>query len=82
MIQKSFRYTKGNGVGSVFRSNSFKNAIVGAAAGYLTYQAGKAIIRSVTHPMMWGGRSYYWGQNYYQPRHGQVGLYSDFYLKF
>jgi len=40
--------------------------IVGAAAGYLTYQAGKAIIRNTMSPMMWGGRNYYWGQNYYQ----------------
>jgi hypothetical protein len=29
----------------------FKNMIVGAAAGYLTYQAGKAIIRSMSAPM-------------------------------
>jgi hypothetical protein len=31
----------------------FKNMIVGAAAGYLTYQAGKHIIRSMTTPMMY-----------------------------
>lgn len=48
---QSFRYTK-SGVGSFVRSNQFKNAIVGAAAGYLTYQAGKAIIRNVMSPMM------------------------------
>ncbi|CAJ0578476.1 unnamed protein product, partial [Mesorhabditis spiculigera] len=64
------RYNSGSGRGSFMRSNQFKNMIVGAAAGYLTYQAGKHIIRSMTSPMMWGNRPYYWGQQYYQPRHG------------
>ncbi|CAK5036874.1 unnamed protein product [Meloidogyne enterolobii] len=43
----------------------FKNMIVGAAAGYLTYQAGKAIIRSMSAPMTWNNRDYYWGSQYY-----------------
>uniref|UniRef100_A0A915D590 CX domain-containing protein n=1 Tax=Ditylenchus dipsaci TaxID=166011 RepID=A0A915D590_9BILA len=60
------RYSKGSGIGSASRSSTFKNMVVGAAAGYLTYQAGKAIIRNTMSPMMWGGRSYYWGQNHYQ----------------
>ncbi|KAF7638274.1 CX domain-containing protein [Meloidogyne graminicola] len=53
------------GYGSHSRSDMFKNMIVGAAAGYLTYQAGKAIIRSMSTPMMWNNRNYYWGQQYY-----------------
>lgn len=47
--------------------------IVGAAAGYLTYQAGKAIIRSMSHPMNWNGRQYYWGQQYYPGAGGGYG---------
>uniref|UniRef100_A0AC35TRG5 CX domain-containing protein n=1 Tax=Rhabditophanes sp. KR3021 TaxID=114890 RepID=A0AC35TRG5_9BILA len=56
------------GIGSKSRSSAFKNAIVGAAAGYLTYQAAKGIIRNVASPMMWGGRPYYFGQQHYQSR--------------
>ncbi|CAD5213807.1 unnamed protein product [Bursaphelenchus okinawaensis] len=57
-----------SGIGSRSRSSTFKNMIVGAAAGYLTYQAGKHLIRSAMAPMMWNNRPYYWGQSYYQPR--------------
>uniref|UniRef100_A0A0N4ZPM7 CX domain-containing protein n=1 Tax=Parastrongyloides trichosuri TaxID=131310 RepID=A0A0N4ZPM7_PARTI len=59
-----------SGIGSRSRSSAFKNAIVGAAAGYLTYQAGKALIRNIAGPMMWNNRPYYWGQQYYRPRQG------------
>uniref|UniRef100_A0A0K0F6Z6 CX domain-containing protein n=1 Tax=Strongyloides venezuelensis TaxID=75913 RepID=A0A0K0F6Z6_STRVS len=59
-----------SGLGSRSRSSAFKNAIVGAAAGYLTYQAGKAIIRNIAGPMMWNNRPYYWGSQYYRPRTG------------
>ncbi|KAI1706493.1 transthyretin-like family domain-containing protein [Ditylenchus destructor] len=62
------RYTKGSGIGSALRSNTFKNMLVGAAAGYLAYQGGKFLIRNAMSPMMWNNRPYYWGQNYYQPR--------------
>jgi hypothetical protein len=65
---QSPKFNKGSGLGSMVRSNTFKNAIVGAAAGYLTYQAGKHLIRSAMAPMMYGGRPYYWGSNYYQPQ--------------
>ncbi|GMS88569.1 hypothetical protein PENTCL1PPCAC_10744 [Pristionchus entomophagus] len=67
------RYSK-SGVGSFVRSNSFKNAIVGAAAGYLTYQAGKALIRHAAGPMYWNSRPYYWGANHYRPSHGQSNM--------
>ncbi|VDM38641.1 unnamed protein product [Toxocara canis] len=50
-IPRTSTYSK-SGVGSFLRSNKFKNAIVGAAAGYLTYQAGKALIRSAVAPMI------------------------------
>lgn len=48
--------------------------IVGAAASYLTYQAGRAIIRSMAGPMMWNNRPYYWGSNYYRPQRGQENM--------
>ncbi|WKY02885.1 hypothetical protein Q1695_016296 [Nippostrongylus brasiliensis] len=67
------RFTS-HGIGSRSRSNTFKNMIVGAAAGYLTYQAGKAIIRSMAGPMMWNNRPYYWGSNYYRPQRGQENM--------
>ncbi|PAV78681.1 hypothetical protein WR25_21209 isoform B [Diploscapter pachys] len=66
-------YSK-SGVGSFVRSNQFKNMIVGAAAGYLTYQAGKAIIRAAAGPMMWNNRPYYWGQQYYRPSGGASNM--------
>uniref|UniRef100_A0AC35GVI5 CX domain-containing protein n=1 Tax=Panagrolaimus sp. PS1159 TaxID=55785 RepID=A0AC35GVI5_9BILA len=61
-------YSRGSGIGSALRSNTFKNMLVGAAAGYMTYQAGKYLIRSAMTPMMWNNRPYYWGSNYYQAR--------------
>ncbi|EFP10506.1 hypothetical protein CRE_29094 [Caenorhabditis remanei] len=48
--------------------------IVGAAAGYLTYQAGKAIIRAAAGPMMWNNRPYYWGSNYYRSSPGHTNM--------
>ncbi|CAD6185644.1 unnamed protein product [Caenorhabditis auriculariae] len=65
---------KSGGIGGVLRSNQFKNAIVGAAAGYLTYQAGKAIIRAAAAPMMWNSRPYYWGSNYYRGGAGRSNM--------
>uniref|UniRef100_A0A914BU80 CX domain-containing protein n=1 Tax=Acrobeloides nanus TaxID=290746 RepID=A0A914BU80_9BILA len=65
------KYTKGSGVGSFVRSNNFKNAIVGAAAGHLIYRGGKHMIRSATAPMMWSNRQYYWGAQYYHSRPGK-----------
>uniref|UniRef100_A0A914W7L2 CX domain-containing protein n=1 Tax=Plectus sambesii TaxID=2011161 RepID=A0A914W7L2_9BILA len=62
--------SKGAGMGSLARSSTFKSAIAGAAAGYITYQAGKAIINTAGAAMMWGGRPYYWGPSYYQYRSG------------
>ncbi|KAL3082694.1 hypothetical protein niasHS_010496 [Heterodera schachtii] len=58
-------FSRGSGVGSHSRGNTFKNMIIGAAAGVIAYEAGKAIIRSVASPMHWGGRNYYWGSQYY-----------------
>uniref|UniRef100_A0A914W8U4 CX domain-containing protein n=1 Tax=Plectus sambesii TaxID=2011161 RepID=A0A914W8U4_9BILA len=66
----SSTFSKGTGLGSIARSSSFKSAIAGAAAGYLTYHAGKAIINTAGAAMMWGGRPYYWGPSYYQYRSG------------
>uniref|UniRef100_A0A914BU76 CX domain-containing protein n=1 Tax=Acrobeloides nanus TaxID=290746 RepID=A0A914BU76_9BILA len=64
------KYTKGSGVGSFVRSNTFKNAIVDATAGHLIYQDGKHMIQNATAPMMWSNRQYYWGEQYYQSRPG------------
>jgi len=66
----SHSYSRGNGIGSVLRSNQFKGAIAGAAAGYLTYRAGKALIRGAAMSMMWNNRPYYWGSSYYPMRQG------------
>ncbi|CAL2035699.1 unnamed protein product [Caenorhabditis brenneri] len=63
-----------SGLGSRSRGNTFKNMIVGAAAGYLTYQAGKAIIRAAAGPMMWNNRPYYWGSNYYRASPGHSNM--------
>uniref|UniRef100_A0A914EI13 CX domain-containing protein n=1 Tax=Acrobeloides nanus TaxID=290746 RepID=A0A914EI13_9BILA len=48
--------------------STFKNVIVGAAAGYLAYQGGKYLIRNAMSPMMYNNRPYYWGSSYYQSR--------------
>uniref|UniRef100_A0A8R1DX39 CX domain-containing protein n=1 Tax=Caenorhabditis japonica TaxID=281687 RepID=A0A8R1DX39_CAEJA len=63
-----------SGIGSRSRGSTFKNMIVGAAAGYLTYQAGKAIIRAAAGPMMWNNRPYYWGSNYYRQSPGHTNM--------
>ena len=48
-----------------YSSKSFKSAIAGAAAGYLTYKGGKYIIRSATEPMMLDDHVYYWDDSFY-----------------
>ncbi|KAL3119126.1 hypothetical protein niasHT_003909 [Heterodera trifolii] len=65
---------RNSGMGSRSRSNTFKNMIVGAAAGFLAYKAGKAIIRNVAAPMMWNNRQYYWGPQYYPSQHHRHGM--------
>uniref|UniRef100_A0A914VJS1 CX domain-containing protein n=1 Tax=Plectus sambesii TaxID=2011161 RepID=A0A914VJS1_9BILA len=55
------------GLGSLMRSNKFKAAIAGAASSYMAHRAGKKMIRNAYSPMMYGGRSYYWGPSYYVP---------------
>ncbi|VDK62354.1 unnamed protein product [Onchocerca ochengi] len=54
----------------LFTKSNIGSFIAGAAAGYLTYQAGKALIRSAYAPMMWNNRPYYWGSNYYRGGYG------------
>uniref|UniRef100_A0A0R3RZI8 CX domain-containing protein n=1 Tax=Elaeophora elaphi TaxID=1147741 RepID=A0A0R3RZI8_9BILA len=53
-----------------FTKSNIGSFIAGAAAGYLTYKAGKALIRSAYTPMMWNNRPYYWGSNYYRGGYG------------
>ncbi|VDN08102.1 unnamed protein product [Thelazia callipaeda] len=50
----------------LFTKSNIGSFVAGAAAGYLTYKAGKALIRSAYAPMMWNNRPYYWGSNYYR----------------
>uniref|UniRef100_A0A914WYE3 CX domain-containing protein n=1 Tax=Plectus sambesii TaxID=2011161 RepID=A0A914WYE3_9BILA len=57
-------------LGSITRGRSLKKAITGAAAGYLTYKSGKAIINRVDAAMMWNSRPYYWGPSYYEYQSG------------
>uniref|UniRef100_A0A1I7X8V3 CX domain-containing protein n=1 Tax=Heterorhabditis bacteriophora TaxID=37862 RepID=A0A1I7X8V3_HETBA len=40
-------------------------------SGILAYEAGKAIIQSATTPFNYGGRNYYWDNNY-QGRNGEI----------
>ncbi|KAM3723543.1 Uncharacterized protein ACO02O_06752 [Dirofilaria immitis] len=56
--------------GGLFTKSNIGSFIAGAAAGYLTYKAGKALIRSAYAPMMWNNRPYYWGSNYYRGGYG------------
>ncbi|CAG9531250.1 unnamed protein product [Cercopithifilaria johnstoni] len=56
--------------GGLFTKSNIGSFIGGAAAGYLTYQAGRALIRSAYSPMMWNNRPYYWGSNYYRGGYG------------
>uniref|UniRef100_A0A915PZN7 CX domain-containing protein n=1 Tax=Setaria digitata TaxID=48799 RepID=A0A915PZN7_9BILA len=56
--------------GGLFTKSNIGSFIAGAAAGYLTYKAGKALIRSAYAPMMWNSRPYYWGSNYYRSGYG------------
>lgn len=65
-VRYIFRFTEGKGVGSFLGSSNFKSAIVGAAAGYVTYKSGKAIIKTASRPIVWSGRNYYWDSKYYQ----------------
>lgn len=64
---------RNSGIGSHSRAGTFKNMLVGAAAGFLAYKAGKAIIKNVARPMMWNNRPYYWGSQYYPSHHQQQG---------
>uniref|UniRef100_A0A914WF72 CX domain-containing protein n=1 Tax=Plectus sambesii TaxID=2011161 RepID=A0A914WF72_9BILA len=59
-------FSSRTGIGSVARSSSLKSA----AAGHITYQAGKGIIKTPGTPFMWNIRPYYWGYNHYQYRSG------------
>ncbi|KAK6101672.1 CX module family protein [Brugia pahangi] len=56
--------------GSLFTKSNIGSFVAGAAAGYLTYKAGKALIRRAHAPMMWNNRPYYWGSNYYRGDYG------------
>ncbi|CAD6185646.1 unnamed protein product [Caenorhabditis auriculariae] len=53
--------------GSIEHTSMFRSTLFGATAGYLAYSAGRHIIREPSAPMSYGGKTYYWDGNYYQP---------------
>uniref|UniRef100_A0A914WIK2 CX domain-containing protein n=1 Tax=Plectus sambesii TaxID=2011161 RepID=A0A914WIK2_9BILA len=66
----SSTFSNGTGLGSAARRSSFKSAIADAAADYIAYQGGKAIIKAPEAAMTWNNRRYYWGSSCYQYRLG------------
>ncbi|PIO65867.1 CX module, partial [Teladorsagia circumcincta] len=60
----AFRYAK---TGSIERTSLFRSTVFGAAAGYLTFRAGRHIINDPSQPIMFGSRSYYWNADLQQP---------------
>ncbi|CAI5445148.1 unnamed protein product [Caenorhabditis angaria] len=63
-----------SGIGSHKSGSKFKNFLLGAAAGYVTYKAGQALIRHAAGPMYYNSRPYYWGQNYYRSSPGRTKM--------
>ncbi|KAK6020970.1 hypothetical protein OSTOST_13368 [Ostertagia ostertagi] len=53
--------------GSIERTSLFRSTVFGAAAGYLTFRAGRHIINDPYQPIMFGSRSYYWNADLQQP---------------
>lgn len=63
-------------MGSPSRGSAFKSALAGAAlgtvGGLVAFEVGKAIIGNAHSPFHYGDRSYYWGQEYYNKKHGEI----------
>nr|CDJ88789.1 Protein of unknown function CX domain containing protein [Haemonchus contortus] len=53
--------------GSIERTSLFRSTVFGAAAGYLTFSAGRHIINDPYRPIMFGSRSYYWNSELQKP---------------
>ncbi|KAK5976110.1 CX module [Trichostrongylus colubriformis] len=53
--------------GSIERTSLFRSTVFGAAAGYLTFRAGRHIINDPYQPIMFGSRSYYWNTDLQKP---------------
>uniref|UniRef100_A0A914W9M2 CX domain-containing protein n=1 Tax=Plectus sambesii TaxID=2011161 RepID=A0A914W9M2_9BILA len=66
----SSTFSNGTGLGSAAPRSSFKSAIADAAAEYMAYQGGKAIIKAPEAAMTWNNRQYYWGSSCYHYRSG------------
>ncbi len=56
-------YSSGSGIGSLTRSSTVRAALAGAAAGVVTYTAGRAILGGLGY-LAYGGRNYYYGGYY------------------
>ncbi|KAI1705950.1 CX module domain-containing protein [Ditylenchus destructor] len=66
----------GSGPGSMSRGSMFKTALAGAAlgtvGGLVTYELGKAILTSSHQPFQHDNRNYYFDQNNYKGRPGEI----------
>ncbi|KAK6744181.1 hypothetical protein RB195_011094 [Necator americanus] len=54
-------------VGSIQRTSMFRATVFGAAAGYLTFRAGRHFINDPSKPIMFDSRSYYWSSDLQTP---------------
>ncbi|CAJ0598618.1 unnamed protein product [Cylicocyclus nassatus] len=62
------RFTKKfSKVGSIQRTSMFRATVFGAAAGYLTFRAGRHIINDPNQPIMFDSRPYYWNSELQTP---------------
>ncbi|KHJ93087.1 CX module [Oesophagostomum dentatum] len=62
------RFTKKfSKVGSIQRTSMFRSTVFGAAAGYLTFKAGRHIINDPSKPIMFDSRPYYWNSELQTP---------------
>ncbi|KAI1710418.1 CX module domain-containing protein [Ditylenchus destructor] len=66
----------GSGPGSMSRGSVFKTALAGAAlgtvGGLVTYELGKAILHSSHQPFQYDNRNYYFDQQNYKGRPGEI----------
>ncbi|VDM58282.1 unnamed protein product [Angiostrongylus costaricensis] len=54
-------------LGSIERTSLFRSTVFGAAAGYLTFRAGRHIINDPGKPIVFDSREYYWNADLHTP---------------
>uniref|UniRef100_A0A0K0DIF4 CX domain-containing protein n=1 Tax=Angiostrongylus cantonensis TaxID=6313 RepID=A0A0K0DIF4_ANGCA len=54
-------------VGSIERTSLFRSTVFGAAAGYLTFRAGRHVINDPGKPIVFDSREYYWNADLHTP---------------